>query len=61
MAVKKTGRLKKELHLNQSSTEILQILSVTLFEKIELSRLFSQFQNTNQPDDPHKQLILNGL
>ena len=53
--------LKKELHLDQSLGEILQILSVTLFEKIELPRLFSEFQDTNQPDESPKQLILNGI
>src|SRR5581483_1000765 len=35
--------LKKELALAQSLGEILQILSVTLFEKIDISRLFSEF------------------
>ncbi len=53
--------LKKELRLNQSLGEILQILSVTLFEKIELSRLFSEFQDINQPDESPKQLMLNDI
>jgi hypothetical protein len=53
--------LKKELGLNQSLGEILQILSVTLFEKIEISRLFSDFQDTNQQTESPKQLILNGI
>ena len=53
--------LKKELRLDQSLGEILQILSVTLFEKIEISRLFSEFQDTSQPDESPKQLILNGI
>lgn len=53
--------LKKELCLDQSLGEILQILSVTLFEKIEISRLFSEFQDANQPDESPKQLMLNGI
>lgn len=53
--------LKKELGLSQSLGEILQILSVTLFEKIDISQLFSDFQSTNQPIESQKQLMLNGL
>jgi len=53
--------LKKELSLSQSLGEILQILSVTLFEKIEISRLFSEFQSTNQATESQKQLMLNGV
>jgi transposase len=53
--------LKKELGLNQSLGEILQILSVTLFEKIEISRLLSDFHGTNQQVESPKQLILNGI
>jgi len=53
--------LKKELALDQSLGEILQILSVTLFEKIELSRLFSEFNTANQINDSQKQMILNGI
>ena len=53
--------LKKELDLDQSLGEILQILSVTLFEKIEISRLFSEFQDANQLDESSEQLILNGI
>ena len=53
--------LKKELGLDQSLAEILQILSVTLFEKIELSQLFSQSICTNQDLDSPKQLSFNGI
>ena len=53
--------LKKELGLDQSLGEILQILSVTLFEKIEISRLFSEFQDANQAAKSPKQLMLNGI
>ncbi len=53
--------LKKELGLDQSLGEILQILSVTLFEKIEISRLFSEFHGTNQQTESPKQLRLNGI
>jgi hypothetical protein len=48
--------LKKELGLQQSLGEILQILSVTLFEKIPISQVFSQTVNTIQPVISPKQL-----
>jgi transposase len=53
--------LKKELGLEQSLGEILQILSVTLFEKIEISRLFPEIHGTNQQTESPQQLILNGI
>lgn len=53
--------LKKELGLQQSLGEILQILSVTLFEKIPISQVFSQSNNMNQTDDSPKQLIFKDI
>jgi transposase len=53
--------LKKELGLEQSLGEILQVLSISLFEKIELSQLFSEFACTNQPDESPNQLRFNDI
>ena len=53
--------IKKELQLTQSLGEILQIFSVSLFEKIELSQVFSEFSTTNQPVDSPKQLSFNDI
>ena len=50
--------IKKDLKLNQSLGEILQILSVALFEKIELYQLLSNFSESNQLVESEKQLIL---
>ena len=53
--------LKKELGLAQSLGEILQVLSISLFEKIELPQLFSEFACTNQLDESPNQLSLNDI
>jgi len=53
--------MKKELRLDQSLGEILQIFSVTLFEKIELYQLFSQLIVPASPASSPNQLILNGF
>lgn len=50
--------IKKELNLEQSLGEILQILSVTLFEKIELVQLLSNFTGPSQAVDTQNQLTL---
>jgi transposase len=50
--------LKKELRIDRSLGEILQILSVTPFEKIPLDQMLSDFNVSNQPVDSGKQLIL---
>jgi hypothetical protein len=43
--------LRKELKIDQSQSAILQILSLTLFEKMPLIQAFSgeKPQNTDQP------------
>ena len=38
--------------------EILQILSLTLFEKIPISSLFSRFDHATEPLAPSNQLTL---
>jgi hypothetical protein len=50
--------LKKELDLKASMYEILQVLSITLFEKIPLKRLFSEDLSQFSKSDLHKQLLL---
>lgn len=53
--------IKKELGLRQSLGEILQVLSISLFEKIELSQLFSESACTNQDPSSPKQLSFNDI
>ena len=53
--------IKKELALAQSLGEIMQILSISLFEKIELSQLFSDFKDPHSSVESPNQLTLNGI
>jgi hypothetical protein len=50
--------IKKQLKLEQSLYTILQIFSVTLFEKTLLPQAFDEFDNINTDDDDCKQLYL---
>jgi len=50
--------LKKELGLEASMYEILQVLSVTLFEKTPLKSLFSADLSNFPQDYLHNQLLL---
>ena len=50
--------VKKELGLQASRYEILQVLSVTLFEKTALKSLFSGHLHNFSQGDSHKQLSL---
>ena len=50
--------VKKTLKLDQSLYTILQILSVTLFEKTPIFQALSNFSYTNQEDYPSNQLNL---
>jgi len=52
--------VKKRLKLEQSLYSILQILSVTLFEKTLLSQAFSEIDSLDLDDDGYKQLNLLG-
>lgn len=52
--------LKKRWRSSASMYELLQILSVTLFEKTPLNRLFSNAESHIESDDLCKQLILFG-
>ena len=50
--------VKKELHLDASLYTCLQILSVSVFEKTELSCALQPDRSTPEPPDPANQLIL---
>lgn len=50
--------LKKELKLDRSPNEILQILSVTLFEKTPLLSVLTTFDTPKEPMAGHNQLPL---
>lgn len=50
--------IKKELQLEQSLNEILQILSITLFEKSPINQVFSEFSLTPENQHPENQLFL---
>jgi transposase len=53
--------LKKQLQLDLSLYKILQILSVTIFEKTPISLAFSQYNDQIPEPDPHSQLDLFNL
>jgi len=53
--------LKKELRLERSLYEILQILSLTLFERVPLSQVVTAFPEHDLLDDPCNQLSLFNL
>jgi hypothetical protein len=53
--------LKKQLHLDLSLYKILQILSVTIFEKTPISWAFSQYNDRIQEPDLRIQLDLFNL
>ncbi len=50
--------LKKQLHLPHSLYTILQVLSLTLFEKIPISSLFQRFDAMTEPHEVSNQLSL---
>lgn len=50
--------IKKRLNLDMSLYTFLQILSVTVFEKVSIYQLLTEFDYTTQNDDSSKQLIL---
>lgn len=50
--------IKKRLNLDMSLYTFLQILSVTVFEKVSIYQLLTEFDYTTQDDDSSKQLIL---
>ena len=50
--------IKKELNCKYSLNQILQILSVGIFEKIELNQAFTRIESSDKITDKLKQLIL---
>jgi hypothetical protein len=53
--------LKKRLHLDASLYTILQVLSLTLFEKMPVSQALSQLLPPPQPTDPQNHQCLPGF
>lgn len=53
--------IRKKISLPHSPYAILQILSVTLFQKTPLLQVFSQYQPVEDAMDSHKQLYLPGI
>ena len=53
--------IKKELNLSQSMNEILQILSISLFDKTPLNELFSRTKNKSKDSESEKQLKIEGF
>jgi len=50
--------LKKELELQASLHRILQVLSVSLFEQVPLTELFTDSSHSKERDKSHNQLML---
>ena len=50
--------LKKQLRLIQNLSEILQILSISLFEQVPMIQLFTTISPETQETNCHKQLVL---
>jgi hypothetical protein len=50
--------IKKELQLDRGLNEILQVLSITLFEKSPINQVFSEFPLTPENQHPEYQLFL---
>ncbi len=50
--------IKKELNLELSLGEILQILSITLFEQVPISEVLMKTVSQNEKFEPHNQLLL---
>ena len=50
--------LKKELNVDRSLNEILQILSITLFEKTQLFTMLNALGDQKEKTPSHKQLTL---
>jgi len=50
--------IKKQLKIEHSLYTILQILSITIFEKTPILRALAQFDSKNEMGDSHNQLLL---
>ena len=50
--------LRKELGVELSLSQMLQVLSVNVFEQVPLAELFAKFASYTEAPDPHNQLML---
>ena len=50
--------LKKQLHIDRSLAEILQIFTVSLFEKVDILQLLTKLHSQNESDHLYNQLSL---
>ena len=50
--------IKKELHLERSLGEILQILSITLFEQVPISEVLMKTVSQHEEFESRNQLLL---
>ena len=50
--------IKKRLNLNHKLSEILQILSITLFEQASILQVFTEYTDNISNEPPHNQLYL---
>jgi len=53
--------MKKRLHIEASLYSILQILSVTLFEKVPINQVLSGIKSRSEEHDNSNQLLLFNL
>jgi hypothetical protein len=51
--------VRKELRLELSLSQILQVLSVNVYEQVPLAELVAQTASQNETSNPHKQLVFN--
>ena len=50
--------VKKQLNIHRSLAEILQILTISLFEKVDILQLLTEFHSQNESDQLCNQLTL---
>lgn len=58
-AVFKASNIKSKLKINDSTYEILQILSASLFDKTQLNQILQSPISQNVKEHKYKQLIIN--
>jgi hypothetical protein len=51
--------VRKELGLKLSLSQMLQVLSVNVFEQVPLTELIAKAASQNETGDSHNQLVLN--
>jgi len=53
--------IRKQLRLELSLSQILQVLSVNVFEQVPLAELVAKTASQNETTDPHNQLVFNAF